>query len=259
MDKETGLLVIWLIDSFTSGPPQGAGVSVTVDGLLQQPLRKANGMFVFQRVPPGTYRVRVQAGIYFSEVLDVSTECLDPMHPVVPVSLLPTPAYPFDYDATLVRAALRDEADRPLAGVEVTAVVADEASVKARLAKAVAAGERELALVRQMSRIRAGESYLLRGSKVGKEELCTIYESDEPARTCLCVETLGKGFEKGSLLLPTMRGRSDDRGELVLPFRNVHKKIFVAELRFVTVGGIDSRKEVSVGEGRWTALGAVRL
>ncbi|MGB8956738.1 MAG: hypothetical protein WCC10_15280 [Tumebacillaceae bacterium] len=252
------MLVVHLIDSFTGGPPLGPQLSVRVEGILQKPLVKPNGMFVFPQVPQGRYRVTVQAGLYFSETLEVSTAELNPLHPVVLVPLMPQPAYPFREGATLVRAALRDQAGRPLDRVKILGVVVSESCAKAKISgDGTGTGAQEIALYRVVGKLRAGDLYFLRNGS-GEGEICRIADAVEGRRTFPLAAPLEQAHPVGTSLQPCVETWSDPRGEVVLAFGNCRAAAFDVQIRFFHQGNIVVR-EVRVEEGTSTNLGSVSL
>ena len=255
---EQGLLVIHLLDSFTGGAPLGPQLAVRVEGILQKPLVKPNGMFVFRGVPQGTYRVTVEAGNYFGETLEVSTAGLNPLHPVVLVPLTPHPAYPFRDGASLVRAALRDDAGRPLPGVRIRAIVLSESCVKAKVSGGgLEPGAGEVALNRIVGKLRAGDLYFLPAGS-GEGEVCRIAEAVEGRRTFPLAAPLERAFPLGTPLQPCVESWSDPRGEAVLAFGNYRTAAFDVQIHFFHEGR-HAVREVRVEEGKSTKLGSIAL
>lgn len=256
------LLVIRALDTYTSGPARDLRLQVQVAGLLQKPIRKANGMFVFENVPPGSYTVQVASEMYHVESLQVDTSVLDPLSPVVRVDLIPQAAYPFDEEATLARANVRDEQNRPVADVRLRAIVTTESCAKARLGQDVEAGAREIALTRIVGRLAEGARYWLQDPEGALGERCVLAQVEPGARTVQLDAPLEHAYARGTLLLPLVEGRSDRRGEVVLGFGNYRTKRFEARLEFVSdeQQAIEKTvKEVSLQEGQMTGLGAIPI
>jgi hypothetical protein len=261
--KTNPLLVVQLIDLYTSSAPRDPRISVIVPQLIRGPIRKSGGLFVFQDVAAGHYDVQVQSDLYFAETVQVDTSQLDPLNPLVTVVLTPGPAYPFGEGDTLVRTSLRDSRGTPVRGMRVRATVTTESCARARLAQEGESGGDTLALNRVMGRLHQGERLLVKGAEDEQGEVCTILqEPDVGARSIKLSQPLQQTHPRGALLLPVVETRSDARGEVVLAFGNYRTKRFEIRLEFLAVAGSETGdivKEVMVEEGLMTGLGLITV
>lgn len=251
MEQGKRLLVFHLIDSFTAGIPLGK-LAVKLEGVLQQPLQKQNGMFVFQHLTGGSFWAQVKCEHYFDVQIEASLESLDPLYPVVIVPLTPKPSYPFPEETTLIRASLRDERGETRPDVSVRAIAFSESCMKAKLSAELAAGETEIALARVNGRVRVGERYAL------GQESCSIAAVVEGSRTCKLTRPLTETHPRGTSLLPCVETKSDSRGEIAIAFGNCRSQRFDVLLT-IADGEREFRKEVSVEEGKLFNLRAVKL
>jgi hypothetical protein len=252
------LLVVQLLDVYTSSAPRDPRISVLVPQLIRAPIRKSGGLIVFQDVEDGIYEVQVVSESYLPEMVQVDTATLDPLNPVVTVVLTPSPAYPFGGGDTLVRASLRDGRGTPAKGVQVRALVTSETCARARLAQEIEPGGSEMALNRVMGRLHQGERLLVKGTADAQDEVCLIAQEPDGARSVSVAEPLQQSHPRGALVLPVVETRSDARGEVVLAFGNYRTKRFEIRVEFVSASG-DVVKEVMVEEGTLRGLGVVTV
>jgi hypothetical protein len=247
-----GLLVVHLVDSVTLGAPGGGtDVGVHVEGTRKAPLRKPNGMFVFTDAPAGRRRVTIRTGRYHPETFEIAPETLGPSYPVVLVPLSPLASYPFPDGVTLLRAAVRDAAGRPLAGVPVRAVVVTEACAKARLATDAAAGAEELALARVAGRLAPGERLWVAG------ESCVVSEAASTNRAIRITAPLTNSFPRQTQLMPCVETQSDERGEVVIAFGNCRSAAYDVQIQ--VIGKDLPHKEVRAEEGSTTYVGVITI
>jgi len=110
-------LAILLIDEFTGQQPRGnADVIVEKD---IHPTRNLSGYYLFSALSAGNHEVSAESSLYFSRKEMIDTSVLDPKNPVVQITLMPNPSYPFPDNATLIRGLVRDTA--PIASAEIRA------------------------------------------------------------------------------------------------------------------------------------------
>ncbi|WP_409341914.1 hypothetical protein [Paenibacillus sp. MBLB4367] len=251
-------LAIRLIDAFTGGAPLGSGTEVALAGALRKPVRKEGGLFVFTDIAEGVYTLEVKSDVYFAESLQVTAGGAG-VGEVHAVPLIPLPLYPFPPGATLFRACLRDETGRPLAGARVTASLLSEDCCRARVAEDEAVkGKTEIAVANLTSPVRSGDAFTLQGRTAKESELCEIAsELKEPGRYRL-VSPLKHGHKRGAMLLPVVRTRSDERGEIAVVFPPGRVKAFEAELRIEDGKRTDVR-QMLMNEGSTLNMGTLRL
>ncbi|RAV20504.1 hypothetical protein [Paenibacillus contaminans] len=249
-------LAVRLIDSFTGGAPLGGGTEVALMGTLRKPVRKEGGLFVFTDIAEGDYTLLVTSDIYFGVTVQISSGSSGSIH-ILP--LKPLPQYPFPSGVTLIRACLRDELNRPLAGVQVTASLLSEDCCRARLAEEAAdKGKDEIAVGNLSAPIHPGDIFLLQGVNAKGTELCEIASELKTQGRFKLVTPLGSSHKRGAMLLPVFRTRSDERGEVAVAFPSGRVKAFEAELRIEAGKRHDVRK-LQLLEGTELNLGTLRL
>lgn len=248
-------LVITLIDAYTGEPPQGL-TTVYLENMFRKPVKKPDGHFVFTDLPASSYKVSIKAEYYLDESFEITTSSKED-YPHVYVSLKPRAHYPFKEGATTLRASVRDAGGYPQE-VKVVATVQSEDAFLARLAEQSKEGSASLTLAQVRGKIAIGDRLLIRNKQKEKVELCTIREHEYGTREYLLEEALHHEHPRGTLLLPVVETRSDERGEIVIPFRSYGVKHFTINLSFVSTEG-EMLKEVSVQEGMMDYLGMIQL
>ncbi len=227
-----------------------------LEGNLQKPIVKSDGYYIFTGLPEGTYQTVIKSDDY----IDVKTEIqLDPGNPLVHVALSPRPSFTFNENATLIRAALRNSAGNPIAGAYIKAILLSEECARARLAQDMArAGETEVILAGFSGKICIEDTFHISERNTQESEFCSISTIIEGMRFYRLKQPLKFNHHRGALFLPVVETRSDDKGEIVIPFRNYRSKQFNVKLEF-NFEGNTLFKEVSVKEGTMNYLGAVHM
>lgn len=252
-------LVVCVIDAITSQTPLGNTTTVYLEGTRSKAIRKSNGSYIFNDLPPGDYRLMVSNEHYFQEqtLITVGTDNF-----IEIVQLKPLPSYPFSQGTGLIRVMLQDAAGAPLRDAQLQALILSEECARARImADQVDKGALEVTLGSFTGVIAVGDSYLLRGrgSKAAEEQIRIALVLEHQKRFRL-EKKLTKGFTRGALLLPIQESRATDKGEAVIAFRGNRIPSFQTELAITY--GEDRRhilKEVFVAEGTTTNLGIIQL
>ncbi len=112
-------LAVWLIDDYTQREPVG-NVNVNIKEANVEALRNPSEYFLFNDLAAGNHNIVVESDFYFYQEVAASVPQPDPKNPVVEISLIPKPSYPFPANATLVRGLVSDGS--PVADAEVKVV-----------------------------------------------------------------------------------------------------------------------------------------
>lgn len=249
-------LAVNLIDAYTGGAPVGSRTEAALTGVIRKPVRKDGGTYVFGDLAEGTYRLVVTSEHYYAEAMEVR---LGEGASVIAMPLKPLPSYPFPAKATLLRASLRDAEGRPHGGVAAAAALTSEDCCRGRLAGDEAEkGAVELAVANITSPIRVGDAFILQGRSAKETELCEIASVSREAGRFGLASPLQFGHKRGANLMPVIRTRSDERGELVMAFPAGRMASFEAELLLETDGRRVTR-QVRLDEGEMLNLGSLTL
>jgi hypothetical protein len=249
-------LTVCLLDSFTLDSPLGINTKVLLEEAGSKPIVKPNGYYIFTDLQEGTYRLHVKSQHYFDEYLNIQVGAKDQL---VHVSLLPRPSYPFQERDTLLRVGIRSENGRPHSDASIIAAVLSEEGARARLAQDQAdIGADELILGSVTGRLGIGDRFMIRSRSGDGEELFRIDAVLEHQRRIKLERPLTGAYTRGSMLLPVVGTRSDERGEAVVAFANCRAKSFSVKLD-ITHGERRLSKEVNLAEGGTTLAGSLCL
>lgn len=243
-------MVIALIDQYTGLGCNERDVAVYLNGKSEGFQRKAGGYLVFTDLPGDVYQVRVEAAHYFSRELEVNLQEIVSRGRVVYLSLVPAPDYPFTTSATLVRASVGQGSP-----VSLTAAVLSDHCARAKLGRqGAAAGSQEVFFVDVTMFSAPGDLLVIRPAESGQGELCEIDNPGSGEGLYMLKEPLRDSHERGELLLPVVKTRADERGEVVIAFRNFRQRECRVKLE-VKAGDKISEQELTVPLGKTTLLG----
>jgi len=243
-------LVLWLIDQYTGLGCNEQDVTVYLNGQPEAFQRKAGGYLVFTDLPGGLYQVRVEAANYFSQELEVNLQEIVARGRVVYLSLVPTPNYPFSTTATLLRASI-GRGER----ADITAALLSDACARAKLGRqGAASGAQEVFLVDVAMFSAPGDLYMLRPPGGDQGELCEIDKPGKGEDQYTLRYPLQGDHERGEFLMPVVKTRADERGEIVVAFRNFRQRECLVSLEIQT-GDSVKRQELTIPLGQTTLLG----
>jgi hypothetical protein len=110
-----------LTDEYTDRPPIGS-TRVFIKEQEIRAVKNHSGYFVFLNLSMGEYKVRVESEYYFGEEVIVKTSNLEPLNPIVSVTLKPMPFYPFASGATLIRGMVQDSEGVSISGAKLEVI-----------------------------------------------------------------------------------------------------------------------------------------
>jgi len=110
-----------LTDEYTDGPPIDSN-RVFIKEQEIRAIKNRSGYYVFLNLSEGEYKVQVESEYYFREEAIVKPSNLEPLNPVVSVTLKPTPFYPFASGATLIRGMIQDSDGNSISGAELEVI-----------------------------------------------------------------------------------------------------------------------------------------
>lgn len=253
-------LVVCTVDDYTAGLRSGGNISVLLKEYpRKKPVRKPGGYYVFTDLPGDSYSVLVRSDVYLEEELFIKPGEIDPNNPRAYIILKPCSHYPFPEGATLIRASLRDADGRVSRDAVVKASMLSENCARARLSGEKAGkGEKAIFLTNIAGGMSAGDFYLLKDKADGRQEYCRIAALEADTRRCRLYEPLQFSYSRGALLLPVFETRPDERGEVVICFREPCPDNFKVKLQF-NHGKNLFEKELDIEGGKTTVLGFINL
>ena len=112
-------LAVYLTDDYSGrGGYLDGDVTVSLKGQKTESFRNPGGYYLFLDLPEGSYTVQINGGEYYfdKEKEDVTPADLKKKSPVINITLKPTPSYPFQSSATLIRGFVKDPEGRGIPG-----------------------------------------------------------------------------------------------------------------------------------------------
>lgn len=255
-------IAVRLVDSYTGQVPFGRKIKVVLENAIQKSVQKSDGYYVFADIPKAMYKLHVQSEYYMHECLEIDLRdntYQNSNGDVKHIALIPNSSYPIHPGATILRATFRNTSSDPVSGVEITAVPMSEECARARVAQeTLQKGQRELSLIHLTGLVSIGDQFLLKDKKEEKEEYCQISGIGKGVRSFELKSPIEQDYSRGALLLPVTQARSDQRGEVVLFFRNSKVKTYNVKLE---MSYYDQRivKEVRISAGDIHLLGTIEL
>lgn len=253
-------LVICAVDDYTSRPRSGGNIAVSLrDHPRKRPVRKPGGYYIFTDLNCEKYSISVRSDVYMDLDLDLPSEKIDPGNPISYVILRPASHYPFPGGATLIRASLRDMAGQGIPGAPVRAVMVSDSCARARLSADMADNGRDsICLANVRGGIVVGDEYLIRDKDDKNAEYCRIAGITETTKCYRLEEALKLSYPRGALVLPVYNTRSDERGEVVVYFREPCPDHFIVKLQFGHGKNL-IEKELEIEGGKFFDLGVINI
>lgn len=247
-----------LIDDYTAKIIQSSNIHVFIQDVPVRPIKKPDGYYVFTSLPEGIYKVVIVSEQYVTESMEVSTKTLE-AHRLVTVKLKPKVSYAFPNGATLIRSQIFNAQLQPVPDVNVRATVLTDSCERARVAKSGAKeNEKAVDIVSISGAIVLEDCFLLKDKSNGASELCKVRHFDREASRLVLDEPLKFSYGRGAVFLPVVFSVSNEKGEIVLYFRNVHHRNFDVELEF-SYRGHTLMQTLAVEEGKTTYTGRITI
>lgn len=244
-------LVLWLIDQYTGLGCNERDVAVYLNGQREAFQRKAGGYLVFTDLPGEVYSIRVEAAHYFTQELQVNLKDIVSRGRIVYLSLVPAPDYPFSTTATLLRASISNHG----VPARLTATLLSDNCARAKLGRqGAASGSQEVFLVNVTMFSAPGDLLVIRPADSSQGEVCEIDKPGTGEDIYMLKDPLQSNHDRGELLLPVITTTADERGEVVVGFRNFRQRECQVRLT-IQVGDKLSEQEITVPLGKTTQLG----
>jgi len=120
---------VMLIDDLTKKESIGS-IQVKVKETDKKAMKNPSGYYLFTDLKAGTYTVRVDSDLYFSEEKTVNIASIpDKKNPIIKIILIPRPAYPFPKNATLVRGKVVSNSKNQVDGISVVVKGSDTKNI----------------------------------------------------------------------------------------------------------------------------------
>lgn len=253
-------MIICTVDDYTSRPRSGGNIVVSLrEQPRKRPVRKPGGYYIFTDLDCGMYGVAVRSDVYMDLDINIPVEEIEPVNQVTYIILKPCSHYPFLNGATLIRASVRDMMGRGIPGAGVKAVMVSDSCARARLSvDGAEKGQNNICLANVRGGISVGDEYLIRDKDGKKTEYCLIAGTTETEKCYRLDDSLQSSYSRGAIMLPVFNTKSDDRGEVVVYFREPCPDHFKVKLQFEHEKNL-TEKELDIEGGKIVDLGVINI
>ena len=127
--------VVQVLDDLTGRAALAGATDVFITETGQRPIRTPSGFYVFTGPTATQVTVRIENKYYFPKQAAVDITTLDSRNPVTTQTVKPGYLYPFPAASTLVRGLVRDAANHPVPGAQISvtgATVGNESETDGR-------------------------------------------------------------------------------------------------------------------------------
>lgn len=209
-------LVVQCIDAFTGGPPAVGGVEVGLRESSQKPIRKPGGLYVFTDIRQNEVALSTTSYAYINQSLTVKLDELNPLQPIVLLTLMPAAVYPFRSHVTRIWGQVAGGEQETI----ITAYPYGEETAIARIGQdTVAAGEHEFQIGQLKGALTRGDYLWLQSKRQSSGELIRIEHREKERRIGLGAP-LQQAFQRGDQLFPAIHTQTYRDGEFLLPIRS---------------------------------------
>jgi len=117
-------LAVDLVDDYTDKRPMG-NVSIALTNSHTTPIQNLSGYWLFLKSHDSenyntNSSIVIKSSYYFDLVQPINLADVDPTYPVILISLIPRPNYPFPSHATLIRGMLADNKGKPISNAKIS-------------------------------------------------------------------------------------------------------------------------------------------
>lgn len=259
---------IVLEDALIPDRKPAGSIRVWVRETNEQAVKNAGGTYMLCDYKPGTYTVLITSEFYSDEEREVAIPGSDEEVPVLTISLLPKPVYPFPEDTALLRGIVRREDGKVLRDVVIQAVVMQSQSqVKAKLAATAAAGDSSILLRDVQGALKAGDLLMIRETGFAESEFCRISEPlpDYPESNAYAIaepirfrhsELTPLYMQEESQII---QSKTTENGEWVIPVANM-KAVKLSCTIVIEASGLQPfRRDAELEYGQSVSMGVITL
>lgn len=260
-------LAVRIIDDFTEKEPLGS-VSVTIKNQEVRAVKNLSGYYLFTNLSVGMYKVEVQSEFYLPEARIVNINDLDPLNPVITITLIPNSTYPFPAGVTLIRGIVHDLEGEAVPGVRILVdTVFPESTTRARLGPENAkSGANQVALMDFSKSFKTDDILMVKNSKQSHIEFIRIGLPlpDSPDQPFNLVNPLKFNHISGTPLYYSQVNRvletnTNQKGEFAIYFSVIKYPKFLTIIELSHPNYNTVRKDVETVEGTLTFLGIIQL
>jgi hypothetical protein len=179
--KKKVSIVFRIMDAITGKPVNKNLVKLYVNGVTVDTIHKNDGYTVVCNLPDDTYDFDIVSDVYQSDRITVNTSDIDPLNPVLPVTLNPGMLYPGSSNLVLVHGKL-DSSKKPFDQTDVLLVYSRNLEKIKIAQESVKKGSTRVKLYTTGKKDLAGRMFLIKDKDDVNSELCRIisgpYDND---------------------------------------------------------------------------------
>jgi hypothetical protein len=245
-------VAVLVLDDFTGRPVTAADLKVSAAELLERPVRKGDGYFLFLDSPVPTLTITARAWAYHTATVQADLSALPPLRPVVRLRLTPNRNYSIPMQTTCL------EGDA-LPGTQVRMFcLNDPKPLRLLYDYAVDGpeGGRQIQIYAPDGADLAGRHFaLLRKGEEQAECFCVLDRLEETEGGCLLTAPLARDCKKaGATLLPVLSAAADEKGRYFLPMCSLAVKSYRCRVLWAPPGGSWREQTLELEPGRVTRL-----
>ena len=244
--------VVLVIDDFTGKPITSADLTVTAEPVLEKPVRKGDGYFIFMDCAVPALDVTARAWAYNPAGVRVELAALPPLRPVVKLRLTPNRNYSIPTQTT----CLEGEA-RPGTSIR---VLCENDPRPLRLLYDYARKGRSDGRLLQIydpagSDLEGRRFALLRKGETAPECFSVRDTVEREEGGCLLSAPLERDCKKaGATVLPLLSAEADESGHYFLPLRTLAVKSYACRVLWTPPGQTRRETTLELEPGRVTRL-----
>lgn len=245
-------VAVQVIDDFSGRPITSPDLQVTATELLQKPVRKGDGYFLFLDCTLAELEISAHAWTYHPGTVRVELSTLQPLRPVVKLRLTPNRSYSIPYQTTCLEGlALPDTQIR---------LFCENDPHPLRLlydyAKKGPQNGRLLQIYDPTDADLEGRQFaLLRKDDPACECFAVGKTVEDQEGGCLLERALSRDCKKaGASLLPLSTARADEKGRFFLPLKTLAVKTYVCHVLWAPPGGDWQERVLELEPGRVTQI-----
>ena len=245
-------LAVLVVDDFTGRPVVTPDVAVAAAGVLERPVRKKDGYFLFLDSPLPVLDVTVQAWAYHPASVRVELAGLSPLRPVVKLRLTPNRNYGVPNETTCL------EGSAP-AGTDIRVLCENDPRPLRLLYDYETAGKldgRLLQLYDPTASDPEGREFALLRKGESEPECFTVRKTaEEYEGGCVLAAPLARDCKKaGATVLPAAAVKADGDGRFFLPLRTLAVKTYCCRVLWQPPEGGRHQLSLELEPGRVTRL-----
>ena len=239
---------VLVVDDFTGRPITAADLRVTAAEILERPVRKGDGYFLFLDSPVPKLHITARAWAYHPSEVEVELSALPPLRPVVKLRLTPNRNYTIPTQTTCLEGKARP-------GTVVQVLCLNDPRPLRLLYDYVRGGPeggRLLQLYDPTASDLEGRRFaLLRKGEERGECFSVLDRVEEAEGGCLLAAPLERDCKKaGATVLPLSTATADDSGRYFLPLKNLAVKTYLCRVLWTPPGGEEREETLELEPGR---------